>query len=140
MDQLTGSQNTMFEVASYDVVTIGSQVIYKGSPWFVESTERIMENGLLKSVYRLRQREGLKVLPYFNQNITGVSIDGTISGVQRDRVQVEMEIEAGDGGSERYWFPFSTVAASSDGSGWYCMPEAGESVRVYFPTDDEKEA
>ena len=80
MDQLTGSQNTMFEVASYDVVTIGSQVIYKGSPWFVESTERIMENGLLKSVYRLRQREGLKVLPYFNQNITGVSIDGTISG------------------------------------------------------------
>ena len=133
MDQLTGSQNTMFEVASYDVVTIGSQVIYKGSPWFVESTERIMENGLLKSVYRLRQREGLKVLPYFNQNITGVSIDGTISGVQRDRVQVEMEIEAGDGGSERYWFPFSTVAASSDGSGWYCMPEAGESVRVYFP-------
>ena len=140
MDQLTGSQNTMFEVASYDVVTIGSQVIYKGSPWFVESTERIMENGLLKSVYRLRQREGLKVLPYFNQNITGVSMDGTISGVQRDRVQVEMEIEAGDGGSERYWFPFSTVAASSDGSGWYCMPEAGESVRVYFPTDDEKEA
>ena len=99
MDQLTGSQNTMFEVASYDVVTIGSQVIYKGSPWFVESTERIMENGLLKSVYRLRQREGLKVLPYFNQNITGVSIDGTISGVQSDRVQVEMEIEAGDGGS-----------------------------------------
>ena len=88
--RLTGSQNTMFEIESYDVVTIGSQIIYKEAPWFVESTERFMENGLLKSVYRLRQREGLKVLPYFNQNITVVSIDGTISGVQRDRVQVEM--------------------------------------------------
>ena len=51
-----------------------------------------------------------------------------------------MEIAAGDGGNERYWFSFFTVAALSDGSGWYCMPEAGEDVRVYFPTVDEKEA
>lgn len=140
MDQLTASQNTMFEIESYDVASIGSQILYKGAPWFVESTNRFMEQGLLVSKYRLRQRELLKVLPYFNQNISGVSIDGVIAGTQRDRVSVEMEISAGDGSGERYWFPFSTVAASSDGSGWYCMPETGESVRVYFPTDDEKEA
>lgn len=140
MDQLTGSQNTMFEIESYDIAPIGSQIVYKGSPWFVESTDHFMENGLLKCKYRLRQRESLKVLPYFNQNIAGVSIDGIIANVQRDRVQVEMEIAAGDGGAEKYWFPYSTVAASSDGSGWYCMPEKGESVRVYFPIDDEKEA
>lgn len=140
MDQLTASQNTMFEIESYDVASIGSQILYKGSPWFVESADRFMEQGLLVSKYRLRQRERLKVLPYFNQNISGVSIDGVIAGVQRDRVQVEMEITAGDGSGEKYWFPFSTVAASSDGSGWYCMPETGESVRVYFPLDDEKEA
>lgn len=140
MDQLTGSQNTVFEVASYDIATIGSQIVYKGSSWFIESTNRFMENGLLKCKYQLRQRESLKVLPYFNPKIAGISIDGLIAGVQRDRVQVDMEIAAGDSGAEKYWFPYSTVAASSDGSGWYCMPEAGESVRVYFPIDDEKEA
>ena len=32
MNQLTGSQNTMFEIESYDVVTIGSQIIYKRGP------------------------------------------------------------------------------------------------------------
>lgn len=140
LDQLTRSQNTMFQIQSYDIASIGSQITYKGSPWFVETASRYLENGLLKSDYQLRQRESLKVLPYYNQNIAGISIDGVIANVQRDRVQVEMEIAAGDGSAEKYWFPFSTVAASSDGSGWYCMPENGDSVRVYFPTDDEKEA
>lgn len=140
LDQLTRSQNTMFKIQSYDIASIGNQITYKGSPWFVESANRFLENGLLKNSYQLRQRESLKVLPYFNQNIAGISIDGTIANVQRDRIQAEMEIAAGDSGSEKYWFPFSTVAASSDGSGWYCMPETGDSIRIYFPTDDEKEA
>lgn len=140
IDTLTASQNTVFEIESYDIASIGNQIVYRNIPWFIESAERYMDHGLLKNRYRLRQKESLMVLPYFNQNITGISIDGTIAGVQRDRVQVDMEISAGNTGGEKYWFPFSTVAASSDGSGWYCMPENGESVRVYFPVDDEKEA
>lgn len=135
---LTRSQNTVYQVETYDIVSIGSQIIYKGTSWYIESAERRLEDGLLKNRYRLRQKESLKILPYYNEKITGISIDGVIAAVKRNQVQVEMEIEAGDG--EKYWFPFSTVAASSDGSGWYCMPENGESVRVYFPIDDEKEA
>ena len=36
--------------------------------------------------------------------------------------------------------PYSTLSASPDGSGWYCMPEIGDRVRVYFPTKKEEEA
>lgn len=39
-----------------------------------------------------------------------------------------------------YWFPYSTLSASSDGSGWYCMPEVGDDVRIYFPSKAESEA
>lgn len=138
MGGMTVSQNAMFTVESYDIAPIGSQITYRGAPWFIASAERFMEGGILKNRYELRQRESLRVLPYFNRRITGISIDGVIAAVKRDRVQVNLEIEAGSG--EKYWFPYSTVAASSDGSGWYCMPETGESVRVYCPTDDEKEA
>jgi phage baseplate assembly protein gpV len=136
--ELTRSQNTVYQIESYDIVSIGSQITYKGTPWYIESAERRLKDGLLKNRYCLRQKESLKVLPYYNGNITGISIDGNIASVKRSQVQVNMEIEAGDG--DKYWFPFSTVAASTDGSGWYCMPENGESVRVYFPIDDEKEA
>ena len=57
---------------------------------------------------------------------------------QRDRLQAVMQNEAL--GENCYWFPFSSVSSSSDGSGWYCMPEPGESVRIYFPTAKEAEA
>ena len=40
---------------------------------------------------------------------------------------------------DAFYFPYSTVAASPDGSGWYCMPKAGDSVRIFFPEKDEKE-
>ncbi|WP_139348711.1 contractile injection system protein, VgrG/Pvc8 family [Clostridium sp. Marseille-P2415] len=138
LGEVTKSQNTVYEVETYDIASIGSQIIYKGTSWYIESAVRRLEDGLLKNRYRLRQKESLKILPYYNGKITGISIDGVIAAVKRNQVQVNMDIEAGNG--EKYWFPFSTVAASSDGSGWYCMPENGESVRVYFPVDDEKEA
>ena len=135
---LTRSQNAVYELSSYDIAAIGSQITYKGSSWFVESAKRTLKEGLLLNRYCLRQRESLKLLSYYNGRITGVSLEGTIAAVKRNQVQVNMAIAAGSG--EKYWFPFSTVAASSDGSGWYCMPEKGDSIRVYFPVADEKEA
>ena len=79
------------------------------------------------------------MLPYFNQRLTGISIDGQIAAAKRDRVQEDMENDNGGKEGEHYWFPYSTVASSPDGSGWYCMPENGESVRDYYPVADLKE-
>jgi hypothetical protein len=33
------------------------------------------------------------------------------------------------------WHPFSTVYSSPDGTGWYTMPEPGDRMRLYFPTE-----
>ena len=138
-ESLTCAQNVGYYVETYDIATLGNQIFYKGTEWAVASLERTLKNGLLLNSYCLKKKEGLRVLSYYNPRITGISIDGTVKAVSRDKVQVNMGLDAG-GGDNGYWFPFSTVASSSDGSGWYCMPEAGESIRVYFPVDDEKEA
>lgn len=140
MGDLSCAQNTEYQIDSYDIAALGNQIQYKGTVWYIASLERNLERGLLINHYHLRQKEGMLVLSYFNPRITGISIDGLVKAVSRDRLQIEMEIDAGAGGVNNYWFPYSTVASSSDGSGWYCMPENGESVRVYFPDDDEKEA
>lgn len=138
-EELLGAQSVSYQLENYDIAVLGSQIIYKGASWYLASVRRYLSDGNLKNKYCLKQQEGLSTAPYFNQRITGISIDGTVSAVQRDKVQVTMEIDAGGNAANNYWFPFSTVASSSDGSGWYCMPEQGESVRVYFPVDDEKE-
>ncbi|MBX4263002.1 phage tail protein, partial [Clostridium estertheticum] len=38
------------------------------------------------------------------------------------------------------WFSYSTVYSSPDGTGWYCMPEVGDVIRLYFPDNEEKNA
>ena len=37
-------------------------------------------------------------------------------------------------------FEYATIYSSPDGTGWYCMPEVGDNVRIYFPSEKEKEA
>lgn len=125
-------------VDSYGLYTLGSRLIYKGRRWYVGELERRLTDGLLTSTYRLQQREGLLIPQEYNQRITGVSLDGKTVQVQGDTLRVSMN---GDMTTEQgtYWFPFSTMASSPDGSGWYSMPEVGDSIRVYFPTCDEKE-
>lgn len=133
-------QNMLCKVAAYDIASLGNKICYKGNPWYIKSLERKLEKGILVNHYHMGQEEGLNVLPYMNPRIAGVSINGKVRAVKRDRIQVDMEADSCSGGRSGYYFPYSTVASSPDGSGWYCMPETGESVRVYFPTDDEKEA
>lgn len=139
LSEISCLQNVVCTITSCDIAALGNQICYKGNAWYIKSLERKLEKGLLSSCYHLGQKEGLMILSYMNPRITGVSINGTIKAVERDKVQVDMKTDGG-GGTSNYWFPYSTVASSSDGSGWYCMPEKGDSVRVYFPTDDEREA
>ncbi len=131
-------QFTEYAVDSYGLYTLGSRLIYKGRSWYVGELKRKLTDGLLTTTYRLQQREGLLKSQEYNHRITGVSLDGKTVQVQGDTVRVSMN---NDMTTEQgtYWFPFSTMASSPDGSGWYSMPEVGDSIRVYFPTCDEKE-
>ena len=127
-----------YSVDSYDLYTLGSRLNYKGRTWYIGALKRVLREGLLVNTYELQQREGLLVPQGYNRRITGISVDGNTKKINRDKVQVTI---SGDMTTEQgtYWFPFSTVAASADGSGWYSMPEEGDTIRVYFPTCDEKE-
>ncbi|MCH5263637.1 MAG: hypothetical protein J1F42_12045 [Lachnospiraceae bacterium] len=126
-------------IDSYDLYTLGSRLTYRNKEWYIGSLERNLREGLLVCTYELKQKEAMSAVRKYSKRITGISVDGKIIQVNRDKVRVtinnDLTTEQGT-----YWFPFSTVAASSDGSGWYSMPETGDSIRVYFPTKDEKEA
>lgn len=136
---LNPRQFVEYFIESYEMYTLGSRITFKGIQWYISSLKRELREGLLVCTYELRQKEAMLAVRKYNGRITGISMDGKIAAVKRDKVQAtlneDMTREQGT-----YWFPFSTVAASADGSGWYSMPEIGDSIRVYFPTWDEKEA
>ena len=71
-----------------------------------------------------------------NGKLQGLSINGITAGVERDKVKVQLEIDKEE--QPQYLFPYSTMSASPDGSGWYCMPKEGDQLRVYFPDEEEE--
>lgn len=128
-----------YQVEAYDIFPLGEKVLYKGKELYIGKIERFLQQGLLVSRYYLYFAEGLEVLKYYNQFLGGVSINGQVTAVSRNRLQTRLETDALDNYRKKYYFPFSTVAASPDGSGWYCMPKKGDRVRIFFPTADESE-
>lgn len=128
----------VFEVENPRVFPIGAQLELDGKRLFIEQALHCLDDGVLNNYYSLKLKEGFRSLKAYNTMLAGSSISGRVAGVSRDRVMVDLEIDGP--GRAAYWFPYSTMSASPDGSGWYCMPEKGDDVRVYFPTKDEGEA
>lgn len=76
-----------------------------------------------------------------NGQVSGKMFTGIVQAVKKDKVQVHLvDIDAEYDGGGDYWFPYSTAYSSSDGSGFYCMPSEGDTVRVFFPSGKEGEA
>ena len=60
--------------------------------------------------------------------------------VKDEEVKIQLCCDENQEGTGARWFSFSSIYSSGDGSGWYCMPEPGDLVRLYFPTAKEEEA
>lgn len=129
---------TEFQIQDYRIFQVGDGINLAGKALVVKTAIHILGDGILKNTYFLKRKEGLKGLAIYNSEIVGASITGQVVNVARDKIKVDLVID--QPGRAAYWFPYSTMSASPDGSGWYCMPEKGDQVRVYFPTHQESDA
>lgn len=126
----------IYEVRSYALKKIGDKVNFQGKTWYVKEVKYKMEESLVIGRYKLCSKNGLKMKKYHNELLKGISLNGTCQGVERDKVKIQLQIDVEQ--RAKYLFPYSTMSASPDGSGWYCMPEKGDLLRVYFPNEEEK--
>lgn len=129
-----------YEIENYEILQLGENIKFQGQAFYVYEGSYEIKNGILTNNYKLKIKNGLRQKRMFNSKVIGSSIDGKIIQVQSDLVRIHLEIDETQDEGTAYWFKFSTMSASTDGSGWYCMPEIGDSVRAYFPTKDEDQA
>lgn len=120
-----------------EIFQTGDFIEYQGKNYFIYKILTTYQGAECCHEYTLRTKEGLKVLPLLHKEATGCSFDGVVSAVTRDKVQVEIQGDEWKGADGKKWFLYSTVYSSPDGAGWYCMPEAGDSVRLYVPEKEE---
>lgn len=134
-------EGNMYRIRSRrDWMWLGDKVRFQGLDLYVRKVSVKLQQAVLCGVYELCFRDGLNTKREENESLAGKSVEGMVQKISRDQVLVNVNAADGNDNGESCWFPYSTVYASADGSGWYCMPEKGDQVRVYFPTNQEKDA
>jgi len=125
------------EGESYEVLPIGKTMALNGRPQVISRSCYCLNNGLVEGHYQLQPIAGLQQERLYNDELAGTSHTGVVLLAERDQVRVHLNMDETQSLETSVLFPYSTVAASSDGSGWYFMPRPGDQVRVYSPTHDE---
>ncbi|GIP10614.1 hypothetical protein GNQ08_04065 [Paenibacillus macerans] len=128
-----------YEVEADKLMEPGHEVLFQGRPWLVAEAVSELRQGLLKHSYKLSPRSGLRPIKMFNRAIIGASIHGKVLAVRKDKVQVKLDMDEQVDPATDFWFPYSTIYASEGQTGWYCMPEVGDQLRIYFPSYKEEE-
>lgn len=116
-------------------------VCVKSQNWRVSEINMVMEKGEVLFKYKL-EPEKYKRVPSDkqNMNIKGVSILGTVKRVENAKVKVNLQGTINQDFGAGIWFEYSSIYSSPKGTGWYCMPEIGDQVRLYFPDEYESHA
>ena len=145
--KLSGSMAQDFaaqRAQTYQYAFIGDTVLMNGKSAQIKGINAVLTDGILHMSYELMQSNGSMegiAVPKTVSKASGKMMKGTVKAVNMDKVQVHItDIDKEYDGGGDWWFPFSTAYSSSDGSGWYCMPEVGDEVRVFFPSGQEGEA
>lgn len=136
---ITVQDFVFYEVKSREYFELGDKISFKGQELYVYQVKSQMEGNELVHTYVLRPKGGFCVEKKYNMKIIGASLDASILAVQNDTVKVCVNEDGKQEKSTAKWFPYSTVYSSPDGTGWYCMPEIGDKVRLYFPNEREEE-
>lgn len=128
-----------YEVVTDQIIELGDKVKFKGKALYVLNVVTEMKKGVLTHTYTLRSKASAYQRKMVNKRIIGASIQGKVAQVVRDEVKVSLEYDQNWSKGTAYLFPYSTMYASEDQTGWYCMPEVGDDVRIYFPGPKEAE-
>ncbi|MBD5466446.1 MAG: hypothetical protein HDR22_11680 [Lachnospiraceae bacterium] len=128
-------------ISTMQYMELGDKVTSGGNGGQVGHLHASMKDGILRTTVYTSKKEQFAQKPQYNQTASGRMLKGKVQAVKKDKVQVHLvDIDESYDSSGNLWLPYSTAYSSSDGSGFYCMPQEGDEVRVFFPSDNEKDA
>lgn len=128
-------------ISTKQYLFVGDSVQCEAGNRKVSGIASTLKSGVLITTVYIATERAFKQAAVMNQQISGKMYLAEVKDVKEDKVKVKLlNIESvnEDGGTT--WLPYSTAYSSSDGSGFYCMPAAGDQVRVFFPAADEGQA
>jgi len=108
-------------------------VTYLGRSFIVEEQTAFFHEELFQYRYLLTKEKGLLQPKHHNQRLKGVSLLGRVIDRQNSEVKLHLDIDQRQEIETTRWLPF----ASQGNNVFYCMPELGEKVSLYFQRGEE---
>lgn len=139
VEEISEKDAISYIVKTRDYFDLGDSIQFCGRIWYIYNSKTTLDGSELVHIYQLRSKGGFCQVKKYNTQLIGASLEGHILDVKTDKVKVCMNVDGTQDIGTAKWFFYSTVYSSPDGSGWYCMPEKNDRVRLYFPTEKEEE-
>ncbi|WP_339157227.1 contractile injection system protein, VgrG/Pvc8 family [Paenibacillus sp. FSL W8-0186] len=131
---------TRYAVDLVNWYPLGDILAFAGQELVIFSAVTRFTGGELRHQYILSPERGIRQNKILNTPLAGASLEGKIIDVQKDQVRVHMDVDGKQAKEEASWLPYSSIYTAEGNSGFYCMPQQGDSVQVYFPSPREEEA
>lgn len=128
------------EFESRESYEIGDRISYEGASLVIAEKTMEMKEGILIFRYGLRNENGLKEHVIYHAGLKGTALKGTVLAARRDKLKLHLSIDKSQTSSGAQWYSYLTPYAAEGSTGWYSMPEKGETVFLYFPTEKEEDA
>lgn len=138
--QVHAADFTRYTVSSGQLMGILGTAAIQGHSLTVYACRYSFDGQEMTGTYCLQGARGMTAQAVYPMHLIGAALTAKVVGISASRVQAAMEIDGAHTERAVHWFPYSTLSASPDGSGWYCMPETGDDIRIYFPSKQEEEA
>lgn len=122
------------------IFDLGDMLGLNGSALYVYDAGLHLVDSVLTCTYRLSTKNALSVPKSYNKDIAGLTLTGSVLKAEGDKVKVHLAIDEGQEEGKAYPFPYATTYTAEGHTGWYVMPEVGDTVQVLFPTEDENGA
>ncbi|MEK5377542.1 phage baseplate assembly protein V [Paenibacillus sp. FSL P2-0173] len=115
----------------------GDLTNWNGEQWMVAEVTSELRKGLLLHEYELVHEQGIQQTEILCLHLTGASFEGRVIEAKSGRIRVHLTVDEKQDRDKAWWFPYASSYTAEGHSGWYVMPERGDTVSVRFPTEQE---
>lgn len=129
-------QFVKYHIQSKERLELGDMVEYDGRSMIIEESRFFLAKGILHYTYVLGLEEALSIPRKNNDRIQGISLLGKVLERENQQVKLKLNIDQEQEAGTACWFPYASQANSL----FYCMPEIGTSISLYFSNSDESSA
>lgn len=124
----------------FAALEIGDQVTIKGKTLYVREARLRLKGSVFLCTCSATTKSGISAAKACHPYISGLTLDGKVLKAINDTVKVHLSIDPEQDEGKAYPFPYATGYSTEGHTGWYVMPEEGDTVQVIFPTEDENQA